>query len=334
MANPLPPDDLDAYLNGDSSPERRKRIEVWLRANPDNQEQFFQRLDARERRNLWLDASTEAELSRLQRVLDPDQQEPIHQPVVRPLQGSRWWMAAAASVILILLMLTSYAYQDSILYKEYKAAYGQIRRIQLADGSQVELNANSSLRVSRLARWQAVRRVELTGDGFFSVVHTVDNRPFVVHLPSGQQVDVLGTEFSVSSRHEHTKIVLKRGAVRLTYQERHKARQRTLKPGEWVELSQSGVVDVGQTAQPDRLMAWRSHQFVFDHTSLTQVARQLTDRFGTQIVIADSSIANRTITGVIEAHTANELLNTIQRLIPIRLEHQPQQIIIYPNPQN
>ena len=329
MAKPLLPDDLDAYLNGDSSPERRKRVEAWLRADPAHQEQFFQQLETRERRDLWLDASTETELNRLQLILNPARREPSREPVARPLHQIRWWVAAAASVAL--LLLTGYGFRDTLLYKDYTAGYGQIQRVRLADGSRIELNANSSLRVSRFAQWQAVRRVELRGEGFFSVVHTTDHRPFVVQLPSGTQVDVLGTEFSVSNRHEHTKVVLKRGAVRLTYEQQHTARQRTLKPGEWVELSQTGIVQTGQTTQPDRLMAWRSYQFVFNHTSLTQVARQLTDRFGTEVIIADPSIANRTITGVIEAHTADELLKAIQRLISIRLEHQHQQIVIYSN---
>ena len=329
MANPLLPNDLDAYLNGDSSPERRKRVEAWLQADPAHQELFFQQLEARERRDLWVDARTEAELNRLQHILYPDFQELPQKSVVRPLYQVRWWVVAAASVVLLLLV--GYSFRDTLLYKDYTAGYGQIQRIRLADGSQIELNANSSLRVSRFAQWQTVRRVELTGEGFFSVVHTIDHRPFVVQLPSGTQVDVLGTEFSISSRHEHTKVVLKRGAVRLTYEQQHAAQQRTLKPGEWVELGRSGKVQTGQTTQPDRLMAWRNYQFVFEHTSLTQVVRQLHDRFGIQIVIADPTIASRTITGVIEAHTADELLNAIQRLIPIRLERQHQQIVIYPN---
>lgn len=332
MAAQIPPDDLDAYLNGDQNPARRKRVEAWLRASPAHQEQFFRALEAREKRDLWVDSQTETELTRLLSSLQADESiaEP-QPPIVRPLHRRRWWLAAASVAF---LLLTAYGFRNQLLYEEYTAGYGQLTRVELTDGSSVELNTNSSLRVSRLVGWQPVRRVELTGEGFFSVVHTADDRPFVVQLPDGTQVDVLGTEFSVSSRREKTKVILERGSVRVTYTQRQQTRQKTLKPGDWIELSEAGLLQKGQTARPDRLMAWRSHQFVFDHTTIGQVVLQLTDRFGVPVVIADSSIAKRTITGVIEARTADELLTALERLIPVRIDRQEQRITLYAKPLN
>lgn len=326
-----PSDDLDAYLNGDPNPARRKRVEAWLRASAANQETFFRQLQARETRDLWVDPQTENELARLLSSFKADEPSAETQPLVKPLYRRRWWLAAASVAF---MLLTVYGSRDQLLYQEYTSGYGQLTRVELTDGSSVELNANSVLRVSRLVRWQAVRRVNLAGEGFFSVIHTEDNRPFVVQLHDGTQVDVLGTEFSVSSRREKTKVVLERGSVRVTYSQRQQTRQKMLKPGDWVELNEAGLMQEGRTTRPERLMSWRSHQFVFDHTAIGQVALQLTDRFGVSVVIADSSIAERTITGTIEAHTADELLNALERLIPVRIDRQKQRITLYAIPLN
>ena len=129
-------------------------------------------------------------------------------------------------------------------------------------------------------------------------------------------------------------MILERGSVRVTYTQRQQTRQKMLKPGDWVELSEAGLVQEGQTPRPDRLMAWRSQQFVFDHTAISQVALQLTDRFGFPVVIADSSIAERTITGTIEARTADELLVALERLIPVRIDRQEKRITLYAIPLN
>ncbi|HEV7347363.1 FecR domain-containing protein [Telluribacter sp.] len=331
MPTHLHPKDLNTYLDGDPNPALRKRVEAWLQASPSNQEKYFQQLEARERRDLWVDSQTENELAQLLSNLQADDSNSGPQPTIVRSLNRRWWLAAASVAF---LLLTAYGFRDQLLYKEYSAGYGQLTRVELTDGSSVELNANSVLRVSRLVRWQAVRRVELAGEGFFSVVHTKDDRPFVVQLPDGTQVDVLGTEFSVSSRREKTKVVLERGSVRLTYTQHQLSRQKMLKPGDWVEVAKAGLVQEGRTTRPEQLTAWRNHQFIFDHTDIGQVALQLTDRFGVPVVIADPAIAERTITGTIEARTADELLTALERLIPVRIDRQEQRITMYAKPLN
>ena len=159
----LPPEDLNAYLNGTQNPARRKRVEAWLRASATNREVFFQKLEARERRELWLDSQTENELSRVLSGMQADGSDAEAQSLpVRPLYRRRWWMVAAS---LAFLLLAAYGFRDQLLYQNTRPGTGQLTRVELNDGSAVELNANSVLRVSRLVRWQPVRRVQTDGRG-------------------------------------------------------------------------------------------------------------------------------------------------------------------------
>ena len=65
MADPLRPNDLRNYLSGSPVPELRRRVDTWLRANPDHQEVFLEQLDFYERQHQWFDAQTEPELTAL-----------------------------------------------------------------------------------------------------------------------------------------------------------------------------------------------------------------------------------------------------------------------------
>ena len=101
----------------------------------------------------------------------------------------------------------------------YKTAFGETRTVTLTDGSQVTLNANSSLRVPRFGFGKRTRDVTLLGEADFSIKHLPDDQRFVVQTDKNFEVVVLGTEFLVNTREKGTKVVLNKGKVRLLYQE-------------------------------------------------------------------------------------------------------------------
>src|SRR5690606_37544042 len=91
------------------------------------------------------------------------------------------------------------------------------RSIELPDGSQVLLNANSQL--TWAGDWKSLkqRTVELVGEAFFEVVRT-GGLHFEVMTPH-VRIDVLGTEFNVKSRGTETNVFLQSGKVHLEIQD-------------------------------------------------------------------------------------------------------------------
>src|SRR5690625_3679105 len=121
-----------------------------------------------------------------------------------------WVWKSVAGVLLIGLLV--FFLKETLIYKTYHADYGDTRTVHLADGSVVNLNANSTLRVSRWMKWRSVREVWVTGEAYFSVKSTSDQRYFLVHTPQ-LNVEVLGTKFNIKDRYKSAKVVLQEGKV-------------------------------------------------------------------------------------------------------------------------
>lgn len=104
--------------------------------------------------------------------------------------------------------------QDVVSMQSYYLAVADAGEQQLPDGSSVFLAAGS--RLSYDSSFMTSREVHLEGDANFDVRHTVDDAPFLVHLPSGL-IKVTGTRFSVRQDAEsRLNIVLFEGKVSFT----------------------------------------------------------------------------------------------------------------------
>lgn len=203
-----------------------------------------------------------------------------------------YWMTGIAASLFILL----FSFKDTIQYRHYRTGNGEVRNILLKDESVVLLNANSDLKVSRFFNFSRARQVTLSGEAIFDVKHTTDSRPFIVTTANNWKIRVLGTEFNVYARRSGSKVFLSRGSIQLMA-DKSSAPPLLLKPGDLVvEDAKSGIRRSAHRS-PQEFGSWKDHLFVFNATSLSGVAQMLEDQFGKKIVIEDTSLANRTISG-------------------------------------
>ncbi len=102
-----------------------------------------------------------------------------------------WWLPAIAASVALLFGAFNYFLGN----KTYQTGIGEKEIVLLADGSTVELNANSKLSFKRFG-WEEDRAVEFEGEAFFDVRSGKD---FTVKTTSGT-IKVLGTQFNVRDR--------------------------------------------------------------------------------------------------------------------------------------
>jgi transmembrane sensor len=119
----------------------------------------------------------------------------------------RRFLAVAASALLV--ALAGGVWWQSARYPLYSTDIGERRSITLADGSTVDLNARSKLRVEFSKN---ERRVELLdGQALFQVAKD-KNRPFIV--ASGEaRVRAVGTQFDVYRKDSGTTVTVLEGRV-------------------------------------------------------------------------------------------------------------------------
>lgn len=152
-------------------------------------------------------------------------------------------------------------------------------RIKLRDGSEVWLNAGTTIRFP-VAFGTSQRIIDLNGEAYFEVVHDAA-KPFIVQT-SKQIVTDLGTKFNVSAYDEDSQQVttLVQGSVKVSAG----STQKVLIPGQQsaVEGGRIKVHDV----DAEEVVAWTSNLFLFRSASIETVVSQLQRWYGLDVEYA------------------------------------------------
>ncbi len=238
---------------------------------------------------------------------------------ILPHTAKSWFQrntyAIAASLTLLLLSTLSiwFFYRQPAV--TYQTAYGEIQKLRLPDGSSVTLNANSTLRYPPASMHSTRRIVHLQGEAYFEIVRKKEPVSFIVVTDNGE-VEVLGTQFNVNSRHEKTKVVLNEGKVKFNVTEDQNT---LLEPGDMVEYSKENNELKRQKVNPEMHSSWRNHKLTFDDTSLPELARILEDSYGLQVVISRQALLDKKITGEISAKNVDVILKAISKLLHVKV---------------
>lgn len=157
-------------------------------------------------------------------------------------------------------------------------AKGETYQLRLPDGSLVWLNAASSLTYSANLNERGKRRVRLEGEGYFEIAKDKAH-PFIVES-SGQQVEVLGTHFNISSYKDEKSIktTLLEGKVKVSTANI----QRILSPGEQVRNT-DGAIEVNKV-DADAVIDWKNGLFVFNDEPLEDIMRKLSRWYDVDVV--------------------------------------------------
>lgn len=318
------------YFSGRATVFQKQMIEDWAQ-DRQNRELFYGYLALWEREHPQYVADPEVAMDRHRARMAQQNENEVETEefVVERRISSRFMMAAS---IAFLVLLGGWVFRENILYKTHSTAYGQTRTLKLEDGSQVVLNANSSLKVPRFGFGHRTREVYLTGEANFSVTHTVNHQSFVVKTERDFDVVVLGTEFVVNTRPAAAKVVLNKGKVQLRYQEGNAQKQLTMKPGDLVTMEAGGKANLRQIAKPQNYAAWQEHRFVFEETTLKEVAQLFEDNFGIPVEIPETELAQWTLSGSFTANNAEELLETLTEAANLSYRKEENKIIITTNP--
>lgn len=231
-------------------------------------------------------------------------------------------LAAALTGILVLFTFLWYIIQVSEPVV-YATEYGEIREVELPDGSKVTLNANSSLEL--LGEWDktSARKTFLEGEAFFEIVKTPDHREFIVNTPDDIAVKVLGTEFNVNTRRQQTDVFLQSGKVKVDY----KFSEVTLQPGELAEYDHGEKKVNVKTVRSENKVAWKDNFFVFDDTPLYRIAWELEDNFGTKVTIASDSLARLKFTARVPREQ-DLLLDVLSETMHIEIVKRDNEILM------
>lgn len=200
---------------------------------------------------------------------------------------------------------------------DYLTGFGETRNIVLPDGSTVILNANSHLAFRDDIEEQSVREVQLDGEAYFSVVHTSDNKPFVVSTSGGVAVEVLGTSFNVYDR-KKTKIVLNSGKIRLSLPGAKEENEKiVMEPGEMVEYDENSYTK--KTVDPKIYAAWTEKKIILDQTSLREMIEMAKNNYGVEISVESAAMLDQTVSGSMPVADAENFVKQVAKVFQLNV---------------
>jgi transmembrane sensor len=167
-----------------------------------------------------------------------------------------------------------------VVFNTMSTPRGGQYRLKLSDGTQVWLNAASSITYPTVFTGSG-REVSITGEVFFDVAKK-SGKPFRVSVDTQTRIDVLGTSFNVNSYPDESSIrtTLIDGAVRVETNNRHKLMQ----PGQQLQVYRNGESQLVRNADIDQAIAWKTGTFNFQRMKLDAVMRQLSRWYDVEIV--------------------------------------------------
>ena len=246
----------------------------------------------------------------------------------RSQPGILWWRVAAtiAGMLLLSGILFLYLEQNQELY--YATSFGERKTFLLPDGTEVTLNANSDLRLTEEWGEAMVREVWLEGEAFFSVVHTQDDREFLVHTGNELSVKVVGTQFNVNSRRDKATVVLNSGQVRVEAQQHGAATQWIMQPGDLIAYEPQTQQVNRKTVDTALYTSWRNNLLLFEDTPLEEIAAMIRNNYGYQISFENDSLAQLRFTGSNPADQLDLLLKTLELSFDLQLAKEGKRINI------
>lgn len=318
-----------------TNPRAAQFWEQWADDHPEKRAELaearslLETLRASQHRPAYPTERTEA-LQRLEAALARAETAPV--AAIRRL-NSRWLNWAAAALVLLTL--------GGLLWWQTRPApappdlarrtdFGKTDVVNLPDGSRVTLNANS--RLTRSTNWTRDREVWLDGEAFFEVSHReVAGRPvkFTVHT-AGVDIEVLGTQFNVRHRRNRVQVVLNSGRIRLRLAGDSLRRVVLMKPGQLVEVKdgQRAAPLTPVAVRPEVFSSWKSQQFLFDHTPLSEVATQIEDVYGWRVQFAEPALRAETLTGAIPTRDETVFLEALATALNLDLARTDNNLLI------
>lgn len=209
--------------------------------------------------------------------------------------------------------------------KTYSTPIGGRLTLALKDGSQIELNTNTTLRIPA----GDARHVILEkGEAYFQIHHDTAH-PFEVAVGGNRIVD-LGTKFSIRASADRTEVALIEGSAKVESENpAESANAVILKPGDVaVATSDSLAVSRKPVATLADQLAWRSDMLAFKYATLAEAAAEFNRYNQIKIVISDPRVAVLTIYGNFPTRDVAGFADAAQVSLKLHVENRKGEIVI------
>ena len=239
----------------------------------------------------------------------------------RVIIGRRAVLAAA----LVGVITAGLLWLDRFNASTYSTGLGEQRSLRLSDGSFIELNTRSKVRIQFETDARTVHLIQ--GEALFRVAHDA-HRPFRVST-SVATIQAVGTQFDVYvASDSDTRVAVVEGRVRvggagsspgidsavasegdsITNNAPMSGRLVTLAAGEEASVSPKGRVVKDLRPDISEAVAWRNGRLIFHDVPIAEVIKEFSRYSDFRFTVLGDTLARRRISGVFHADDPQTLI--------------------------
>lgn len=294
--------------DGDLLADERAGFEAWLDEHDQHAHEY------RLLQNLW-GAVDLLPKERLAALCKADASTPLRQP--EPSTSRRTFIRYAVAASLVAMAGGGGLYWGMSQQPEYSAEFatvaGERRQVPLPDGSVVDLNTRTRMKVHFFSSSRQVELLE--GEAMFSVEHDT-SRPFVVQTDKGS-VTVTGTRFDVRRDPARTLVAVESGTVKVKGRADGQGDQITLTAGLGSSIDGSGKATPPSTVNTAAVTAWRGGKLVFNDVALSEVVQEVSRYREKPLRVAQGKAAHLRLTSVFKSDDTDALLRALPSILPV-----------------
>jgi hypothetical protein len=221
---------------------------------------------------------------------------------------------------------------ETLVYNTLTVPYGKRFKIKLSDGTNVNLNAGSSLKYPVNFIKGENRQVFLKGEAFFNVAKDV-NHPFIVNA-NEIDVRVLGTKFNISSYPEDESIntVLVEGSVS-TYQTGDTYDPKTsilLKPGYKAAWNKTKHITEVQETDIEANIAWINGRLILYEVAFNDILKKLERQYNVTFINKNKTLEGRYFTAKFDVEDIYQVVESLSLSGNFTYKFKEDKIIINP----
>jgi transmembrane sensor len=206
---------------------------------------------------------------------------------------------------------------------------GQMRAIDLDDGTHVALDTGTRVRVAFSATGRDIELLQ--GQAHFEVAHDA-RRPFRVHT-NAVEVVAVGTAFDVAALPSRTTVTLIEGRVnvRAISGAEMGSKVEMLTPGQqWGVDSKGRLLEKKEVKIAD-VTAWQRGSVVIDDAPLAEALDIMNRYSNTRIVIRDPALQERHVTGTFRTGDVETEALVLERYFGLKeSSHSDKQVVLEP----
>jgi transmembrane sensor len=313
---------ISKYLNNEASFTEKKTVESWANQSEANRKELdnsrrliknidiFYKLKRFNTNTAWKKVAAQIHANHIKIQRNKKFKKEI---------GTEYYKYASIVLAVLLLIFIGYyfGFQNST-GKNYNEIISPaeliVNEYELPDGSVVSLNCHSKIQFPKQFK-KKKREVILIGEAYFDVEFNPE-KPFIINA-GNVQLKVVGTSFNVSAYPENEKVevVVETGKVQVSQKDGkmiQKHEEIMLSPGEkGIILQKSNHLKRSRNTDPNYL-AWKTHNFVFNKTPLSQVIECLKKVYHIEIELKDNELRELVLSAKFHNKPVDFILDRMQ----------------------